>query len=184
MWVRPRLAQLQLLILLDSAPDSPVKWFCDSKWFSLILYDKFLGSEQRITYQNQEKLLFSAPNSLVHFKESLLKISQESLLLIICSGAVPNGALNQLNQKHCSLIFWWLVVHSIGCHSSLNIKLHVVLFCVLESRCTYVLLVLLRSPCFIIVELLQLSYCTSRLLGGCFVKHSYHQSGVATSGFT
>jgi hypothetical protein len=49
----------------------------------LILYDKFLESEQRITSQNQGKLLFLDLSSLVHFRESLLRISQESLLLIL-----------------------------------------------------------------------------------------------------
>jgi hypothetical protein len=49
----------------------------------LILYERFLVSEQRITSQNQEKLLFSALSSLVHFRESLLRIRQESLLLIL-----------------------------------------------------------------------------------------------------
>jgi hypothetical protein len=48
-----------------------------------ILYDKFLGSEQKITFHNQEKLFFSILSSFVHFRESLLRIRQESLLLIL-----------------------------------------------------------------------------------------------------
>jgi hypothetical protein len=51
-----------------------MKWFCDWKWFSLILYDKFLGLEQRITSKNHEKLLFQpiAPKFISdnHFLES------------------------------------------------------------------------------------------------------------------
>jgi hypothetical protein len=34
--LRPHLKQLQLMILLDSTPDSHVKWFCNWKWFFII----------------------------------------------------------------------------------------------------------------------------------------------------
>jgi hypothetical protein len=34
--IQTRLVELQLLILHDSSSDSPVKWFCDWKWFSII----------------------------------------------------------------------------------------------------------------------------------------------------
>ena len=57
---------------------------------------------------NQEKLLFPAPSSLVHFRESLYKISIESLLseklfgraypefsLEAALGALPNRALTR-----------------------------------------------------------------------------------------
>jgi len=62
---------------------------------------------------NQEKLLFPAPSSLVHFRESLYKISIESLLseklfaraspgfsLEAGLGALANRALHQNNICH------------------------------------------------------------------------------------
>jgi hypothetical protein len=62
-------------------------------WLKIILYAKFLGSGQRITSQNQEKLHFSSLNSLVHFRESLLRISSRAPLILFENQelrAVPN----------------------------------------------------------------------------------------------
>jgi hypothetical protein len=71
----------------------------------LILYDKFLESENH--FSELGEATFLALSFLVHFRGSLLRISQESLLLILQRfgttplilpknqelGAVPNGAL-------------------------------------------------------------------------------------------
>ena len=62
-------------------------------WLKVILLHlhNLLKSGWRITSQNQEKLLFSAPSLLVHFIESLHRISRESLLSKKLFGRAPAG---------------------------------------------------------------------------------------------
>ena len=93
--LRACLVELHLILILygswfsersDSVAES------DSLWFSSI---KLLKSGWRITSQNQEKLLFSAPSLLVHFIESLHRISRESLLSKKLFGRAPAGFIKE-----------------------------------------------------------------------------------------